>query len=265
MQIEVTQPAGSAGLITIIDGLINPERCAKFIEKLNTVWHNSHPGRTISGVDWQTKTTEDLHVSEFAFNELGILWGHEWHGLEMHFADGLISAVAMYKQQYRHIDSWTDICDTGFQVQKYHKNFGYYRPHVDSFPAPSSSVTNRVLASVMYLNDVEHGGETNFPLHEVKVTPRAGRIVLFPAVWTHPHESCTPISGDKWIISTFIINEYSQQGAQQHVEDHSHGEHGEHVDHSHESAVGQDELVHDKHYHVCVKCANNEAHECTFS
>jgi len=272
MQIQVTQPAGEAGLITVVDGLLDAEYCSRFIERLATVWDRSHQGKTLSGVNWATKTTEDIHVSEYAFRELGIEYDYKWHDLEMHFANGLISAVSMYKQQYRHLDTWTDIGDTGFQVQKYHRNFGYYRPHVDSFPSHNSSVANRVLASVMYLNDVEHGGETNFPLHGVKVTPRAGRIVLFPAVWTHPHESCVPISGDKWIISTFIVNDYYDENGQavdqsQHQEVHSNDEHfhpSPGHDHDHPIVLSnQNELLQREHYHKCVQCANNEAHECT--
>lgn len=204
MQIEVHQPANKVGLITVFDGLIDQDKCAELINRLKTVWGKSHEGKTMGGVDWRTKNTEDIPFSEFAFTTLDIQWSNEWRDLENHFSGSLLSAVAMYKQQYRHLDNWISIADTGFQIQRYYKDLGYYRPHVDSFPG--SRVHNRVLASVIYLNDVEYGGETNFPLHEVSVKPKSGRIVLFPAVWTHLHESCVPITSDKWIISSFIVN-----------------------------------------------------------
>jgi hypothetical protein len=90
---------------------------------------------------------------------------------------------------------------------------------------------------VIYLNDVEYGGETNFPLHEIAVTPKAGRIVFFPATWTHLHESRVPISSDKWIISSFINNVQPMDvGSRQPIEsthhehdDHEHDEQGHHV------------------------------------
>jgi hypothetical protein len=223
MQIEVQQPAGSAGLITVFDGLINPDKCSELVNRLKTVWDRSHAGKTLGGVDWRTKTTEDMNFSEVAFRDLNIQWGIEWRDLEDHFSSNLLSAVAIYKQQYRHLDNWISVADTGFQVQRYYKNYGYYRPHVDSFPG--SRVHNRVLASVMYLNDVEYGGETNFPLHNVHVKPKAGRIVLFPAVWTHLHESCVPITNDKWIISSFIVNtdmEPPQGDPSTPIQDHDH-------------------------------------------
>ena len=243
MQIEVTHPAGESGLIIIIDGLLDPKQGSSLIERLETVWDKSHHGKTLGGVDPKTKTTEDIHFSNYAFNKVGISWDYLWNDLETHFAEGLTSAISIYKQQYRHLDTWIEVSDTGFQVQRYPKNFGYYRPHVDCFPSINSPVVDRVLACVIYLNDVCFGGETNFPLHKIKVEPRAGRIVLFPAVWTHPHESCAPISGDKWIISTFIVNAECQNTQQQfappstqnvvHHQANSHHDHDHDHDHIH--------------------------------
>jgi len=252
MQIEVAWPAGESGLIAIIDGLLEPKNGARLIERLETVWDKSHYGKTIGGVNLKTKTTEDIHFSHHAFSEINLQWDYLWNELETHFADGLTSAISIYKQHYRHLDEWTEISDTGFQVQRYPMNFGYYRPHVDSFPSRNSPVVDRVLACVIYLNDVHYGGETNFPLHGVKVTPRAGRIVLFPAVWTHLHESCVPISGDKWIISTFIVNNDSPIRTQELP-----------AQNDYMKQTG-DEQNHQEHYHSCVQCANRESHDCKY-
>jgi len=204
MNIQINKPAGDSGLIMVFDGLIDPKICSQFIIKLQNFWHKCIEGETLGGVNYTVKTTEDLHVSQYAFIEKNLQWDSELSDIDMSIISGLQSAVAIYKQNYRHLDHWIQIQDTGFQVQKYYKNYGYYRPHVDSFPG--STVDNRVLAVVVYLNDVEYGGETNFPIHHVMIKPKAGRIALFPAVWTHLHESCVPISSDKWIVSTFILN-----------------------------------------------------------
>jgi hypothetical protein len=247
MQIEVSQPAGDVGLIMVFDGLIDRSNCSLILSRLQNIWHKSDAGRTIGGIDFKTKATEDIHFSRQAFSNLGIDWDDQLNALEMHFIGGLSSAIAMYKQKYRHLDTWLNIRDTGFQVQKYHKNFGFYRPHVDSFPGHSPS--DRVLASVTYLNDVEYGGETNFPLHNVKVKPKAGRIVLFPATWTHLHESCVPITDDKWIISSFIINFNDGMIPGFNMPSHNHDEHPHddhsHNDHSHEENVHIENLSND--------------------
>lgn len=220
--ISVTYPAGKAGLIQVVDGLLDKELCSSFLVRMNQLWSFSFAGETLSGVDAKTKLTEDLRYNKNLLNDC---WSDADIVLDQQICQAITSAVAIYKQEYRHLDDWGDITDSGFQVQKYAKSYGYYRPHVDSFPMPFSSVGDRVLAMVIYLNDVDYGGETNFPLHEVAVTPKAGRIVFFPATWTHPHESRVPISGDKWIVSSFINNaEVTSNDSRQLVEsiDHEH-------------------------------------------
>lgn len=41
---------------------------------------------------------------------------------------------------------------------------------------------SRILTFYMYLNDVEHGGGTNFPAFDLTVAPKKGRAVLWPSV-----------------------------------------------------------------------------------
>ena len=66
-------------------------------------------------------------------------------------------------------------------------------------------VANRYLVLLWYLNDVEEGGETRFPQLEYKVEARAGRLLMFPPYWMYQHEGRPPISGDKYILSTYLL------------------------------------------------------------
>jgi len=93
--------------------------------------------------------------------------------------------------------------NTGFQIQ-YYLNNGQdgFKPHVDRNSIGSS---NRELAVIIYLNDVEEGGETCFPIQNAKVKPEMGKVVWFPAGFTHPHEGKTPISNPKLIVTTFMV------------------------------------------------------------
>jgi len=59
-----------------------------------------------------------------------------------------------------------------------------YRPHRDYLPpsalqADQPASGNRFRTLCVYLNDVESGGETEFPIAAVTVPPRAGRVVVF--------------------------------------------------------------------------------------
>jgi prolyl 4-hydroxylase len=68
-------------------------------------------------------------------------------------------------------------------------------------------VANRYLVLLWYLNDVESGGETYFPQLDVRVLPQAGRLLIFPPYWMYQHEGRPPVSGDKYIISTYLLFE----------------------------------------------------------
>jgi hypothetical protein len=52
---------------------------------------------------------------------------------------------------------------------------------------------------------VEAGGETRFPQLDLKVEARAGRLLMFPPYWMYQHEGLPPQSGDKYIISTYLL------------------------------------------------------------
>ena len=56
-----------------------------------------------------------------------------------------------------------------------------------------------------YLNDVERGGATRFPGLGVEVAARAGRLLIFPPYWMFQHEGLPPESGDKYILSTYLL------------------------------------------------------------
>ena len=76
-----------------------------------------------------------------------------------------------------------------------------FQPHFDSIDA----VSGRYLVFLWYLNDVEQGGETEFCDLGIRVAPRAGRLLMFPPYWMYQHAGLPPVSGDKYILSTYLM------------------------------------------------------------
>jgi prolyl 4-hydroxylase len=66
-------------------------------------------------------------------------------------------------------------------------------------------LAHRYLVMLWYLNDVGEGGETRFPQLDMSVRPQAGRLLMFPPYWMYQHEGVTPVSGDKYILSTYLL------------------------------------------------------------
>jgi prolyl 4-hydroxylase len=76
-----------------------------------------------------------------------------------------------------------------------------FQLHFDSI----YSVASRYLVMLWYLNDVREGGATRFPQLGISVPPRAGRLLIFPPYWMYQHEGVPPESGDKFILSTYLL------------------------------------------------------------
>ena len=53
-----------------------------------------------------------------------------------------------------------------------------------------------------YLNDVETGGNTIF--RDFMIQPKRGSLLVFPPMWMFPHKGEPPISGSKYIMSTYL-------------------------------------------------------------
>jgi hypothetical protein len=94
-----------------------------------------------------------------------------------------------------------------FNVQKYLKGTGgYHHWHSEVFPRDASAETlHRVLFFQYYLNDVSEGGETEFLYQALRVPPRAGTFLVAPAGFTHTHKGHIPRSGDKYIVTSWVL------------------------------------------------------------
>jgi len=103
---------------------------------------------------------------------------------------------------------------------QYPKQFGYeafrmkrYLPNGhDEFAlhtdVGSYASARRFVSFLFYLNTVEKGGETEFGKTQgnasVTIPAVAGRLLIFPPLWTHPHWGCKVVSGPKYIVSGYL-------------------------------------------------------------
>tara|TARA_R110002073_G_scaffold147486_1_gene300232 strand:+ start:90 stop:683 length:594 start_codon:yes stop_codon:yes gene_type:complete len=90
------------------------------------------------------------------------------------------------------------IRSTRQKLQKTKKAGGYHMWHHEHADIES---LHRVLTWSIYLNDVEEGGETEFLYQSQRIKARKGKIVIFPAGFTHTHRGNPPLSGDKYILT----------------------------------------------------------------
>lgn len=87
------------------------------------------------------------------------------------------------------------------KLQKTTPSQGYHIWHSEGM---HRELSNRILSFILYLNDVEDGGETEFLYQKRRVKPKKGRCVLWPAAFTHPHRGNPPLSGDKYVLTGWV-------------------------------------------------------------
>ena len=68
-------------------------------------------------------------------------------------------------------------------------------------------VSARKLVIQLYLNTIEEGGETEFLYINKRIKAEQGRLIIFPAAFTHTHRGNPPIGQDKYIISTWAVSQ----------------------------------------------------------
>ncbi|MFD1021080.1 2OG-Fe(II) oxygenase [Thalassobacillus hwangdonensis] len=87
-----------------------------------------------------------------------------------------------------------------------------YKAHFDYFKSKSTTMNNpRISTLVIYLNDVESGGETYFPHMNLAVSPQRGMGVYFEYFYSDPlvnertlHGGSPVIEGEKWAATMWV-------------------------------------------------------------
>jgi hypothetical protein len=104
-------------------------------------------------------------------------------------------------------------CYDKFTAQRYEKGVGgYHYWHSEIYPQlPDNKPLHRVLAFLYYLNDVEEGGETEFHYQGIKVKPKKGTLVIFPAGFTHTHKGHIPLSDEKYVVTSWLMYNRAEQ------------------------------------------------------
>ena len=92
---------------------------------------------------------------------------------------------------------------TNLKIQKTLPTEGYHVWHIEHGKGFDNE--SRAFVFSIYLNDVEEGGETEFLHFSKRVQPKTGRIVIWPAAFPYLHRGNPPLSGEKYIITSWMM------------------------------------------------------------
>lgn len=160
-------------------------------------------GNTLSGgqvvIDTTHKKTWEFDVSGTSPDD------YNWWQIEKLAVSTTIKYLNKYQEKNPIFNSLPNpLGDEGFRMKRYmNDDTEHHGYHIDSGQEPLCN-RGRILAILIYLNDVEVGGETVFYNQGVAIKPKCGRVVIFPTAFTHVHSGRRPVSNAKFVLADMI-------------------------------------------------------------
>ena len=184
--------------IGIYDNAFTLEECQKTIELFETFHENGYTySRNIEGASIPY-FKQDTSLSVTPSLEL------EWNNTFIKsFHERFYNIIyPIYNNQYPILQKLCKHRSKNIKIQKTYPAEGYHVWHCEHDSSPHAR--DRILSWILYLNDVEEGGETEFLYQSLRFKPKVGTMILFPAHFTHTHRGNPPLSGIKYIATGWI-------------------------------------------------------------
>jgi hypothetical protein len=189
------------------DDFLSPEECEEYIDKYeetlrvdNEKWKNLSVCIRDDGskeIACGMCNCDRMGPMEYErFSELNDMLIHKWHGAVNRYTKD----CDIDKIQWPKDVGWEELRIKRFKVNE-KENHGL-SDHVDVY---SHAHSKRFLCLMVYLNDDFEDGETYFPLFDIKVKPKQGRLLIFPPTWNYLHRGIPPRSPSKRGAKYFIM------------------------------------------------------------
>jgi prolyl 4-hydroxylase len=160
--------------------------CDDLIDKFKNAKYNKGPGLSGGHVNHEWKKSIDFSPNFEEIDEYLMALKHD--------------ALDKYVEKYPH--SAGDAFDITAlpNIQYYPPGGGFYKWHYEQSPMDAVCMS-RNLVFMTYLNDVNDGGETEFDYQNIKIKPRKGLTVIWPAGWPFTHRGVVSKTEKKYIIT----------------------------------------------------------------
>ncbi|WP_394578944.1 2OG-Fe(II) oxygenase [Cytobacillus firmus] len=173
-------------LIVVLGNVLSDEECDQLIQQSKDRMQRSKVANSLE--------VDELRTSSSTF-----------------FEEGENELVARIEKRVSRIMNIPVEHGEGLQILNY-KIGQEYKAHFDFFSSTSKAASNpRISTLVMYLNDVEQGGETYFPKLNLSVSPQKGMAVYFEYFYNDQnlndltlHGGAPVVSGDKWAATQWM-------------------------------------------------------------
>tara|TARA_B100000131_G_scaffold155727_1_gene151168 strand:- start:1228 stop:1821 length:594 start_codon:yes stop_codon:yes gene_type:complete len=181
--------------IGVYEKSVEKEVCDQLIQGFND--HKHLPGFREGSMTQKSSLRKDESVFFDSITIMNMMGGTPYLVPTINtFNDRLQTCFSDYIENYALLDKTTEgVASYVIKVHHVKPHEGYHTFHSE---VGSLDSLNRYLVWLCYLNDVEEGGETEFLYQGVKVKPETGKMLIWPAQWTHTHRGNPIYKGEKY-------------------------------------------------------------------
>jgi hypothetical protein len=186
--------------IGIFSNVINDEICSAYVKWFNIVSEQNltMSSKTDSGMPIDLRKDEVIHIPRGLPNGCfpSELNPQLWKNIS-----------ECYNRYHNEFEIHRNLTSYGFKVHRVLPTGGYHMWHHEhAFNAPY-----RVLAWHLTLEAPTSGGETEFLFQSLKIKPRVGQLLIWPAGFTHQHRGNPPLEGQKTYMTGWFDVEASEK------------------------------------------------------
>lgn len=181
--------------IYTLDNFLTTEECNTLINLSNKIFRPSTistPEDARATSDYRTSETADLHWNTSDYIR------HIDNKISLFMEFNPFLGETLQAQKYAPGQYYKEHCDYFFPLTKEYKTYTEW-------------MGQRTWTLMVYLNNVETGGETYFKHLNLKIKPKAGTAVFWNNLYRNGipnpktmHEACSPVSGDKYVITKWF-------------------------------------------------------------
>lgn len=178
--------------IGVFDNVFDDDECKRIINRFEDIQSTS----------WKNIPPQD-GGQQFSEGKLGrkdssLFFEHLSKDASDYIQQKVGECMQQYMETYVGLDN-ASLISYVTKVQKTSPRGGYHVWHAEHGACPSSM--KRVAVWILYLTTHETDGETEFLQQGIRVAPQAGRVVIWPASFTHPHRGNPVYDKDKYIAT----------------------------------------------------------------
>jgi len=179
------------------DGVFDPGFCKEVIEHFKYV---KGMGHTLDRSGHNASRHEIEDQQYFTHEEFDRSIRSRNSQINNLFYAGLDRCIQDYIQKYSALKIGQEIKIYANKIQETEVGGGFHAWHAESSRADND---HRVLVCMVYLNDVQNGGETEFLYQHTRYKPSTGTALIWPAGFTHTHRGNPPLSNTKYIMTSW--------------------------------------------------------------